>query len=132
MVSSGDAMKDPITLSESTPYYEKHFMLIDETPHAYVSAFREAQYEAQRKRRQGSLVFWAVTLLSTVAWLLGYMPLLLMLLLVVFAWVLVSWRNRHEARLLARTFELALKGKEREFHEYMWRHLDRRMLRQDF
>ncbi len=125
-------MKYPITLSESTPYYERHFMLIDETPHAYVSAFREAQYEAQRKRRHGSLVFWAVTLLSTIAWLLGKAPFLVVLVAVVFTWALVSWRNRHEAKLLARTFELALEGKEREFHEYMWRHLDRRMLRQDF
>lgn len=125
-------MKYPITLSESTPYYEKHFMLIDETPHAYVSAFREAQFEAQAKRRQGTLVFWGMTLLSTVAWLAGYIPLFLVLLIVAFGWALVSWRKRHEAKLLARTFELALKGKEREFHEYMWRHLDRRMLRRDF
>ncbi len=125
-------MKYPITLRDSTPYYEKHFMLIDDTPHAYVSAFREAQYEAISKRRQGILAFWAVTLLSTVAWLTGHVPLLLVIFLVAFVWALVSWRNRHEARLLARTFELALEGKEREFHEYMWRHLDRRLLRRDF
>ncbi len=124
-------MKYPITLSDSTPYYEKHFMLIDETPHAYVSAFREAQFEAQRKRRQGSLVFWAIVLMTTIAWLLGHVSLFVVLLAVVFTWALVSWRNRHEARLLARTFELALKGKEREFHEYMWRHLDRSMLRRN-
>ena len=125
-------MKYPIKLSDSTPYYEKHFMLIDETPHAYVSAFREAQYEARRKRQHGLLVFWATTLLMTVCWLLGYVPFLLVLLAVVGVWALVSWRSRHEAKLLARTFELALEGKEREFHEYMWRHLDRRLLRQDF
>ena len=125
-------MKYPITLSESTPYYEKHFMLIDETPHAYVSAFREAQFEAQRKRRHGTMVFWAVALLCTIAWLLAIIPFFVALIVLAFTWALVSWRNRHEAKLLARTFELALEDKEREFHEYMWRHLDRRMLRQDF
>ncbi len=125
-------MKYPITLSESTPYYEKHFVLIDETPHAYVSAFREAQFEAQRKRRQGKMMFWAAALVITMAWLLGLVPLLVVPLVLVIVWAIVSWRNRHETKLLARTFELALKGKEREFHEYMWRHLDRRMLRQDF
>jgi hypothetical protein len=125
-------MKYPITLSDSTPYYEKHFLFLDESPHAYVSAFREAQYEALRKRRQARLVFWAATLLSTVAWLLGLLPFLVVLLIVAGSWALVSWRNRHEAMLLARTFELALEGKEREFHEYMWRHLDRRLLRYDF
>lgn len=125
-------MKQSITLSDSTPYYEKYFLLIDETPHAYVSAFREAQYEALRKRRQSRLAFWGITLLCTGLWLLGFMPFLLLLLIIAGCWALVGWRNRHEAMLLARTFELALEGKEREFHEFMWRHLDRRLLRQDF
>ncbi|MEM1412640.1 MAG: hypothetical protein AAGH19_09815 [Pseudomonadota bacterium] len=125
-------MNNPIRLSESTPYYEKHFLLIDETPHAYVSAFREAQYEAREKRKQGILMFWLTTLLMILLWVLGFAPFLLVLLVVIGVWALVSWRNRHEAQLLAKTFELALEGKEREFHEYMWRHLDRRLLRQDF
>ncbi|MEE4175513.1 MAG: hypothetical protein V2I57_14785 [Xanthomonadales bacterium] len=125
-------MKTTVTLSDTTPYYEKHFMLIDETPHAYVSAFREAQYEARDKRRQGRLAFWAATLLSTTAWIVGLIPFWVTGLIVAGTWAIVSWRSRHEAQLLARTFELALKGKEREFHEYMWRHLDRRMLRSDF
>jgi hypothetical protein len=125
-------MKYPITLKDSTTYYEKHFMLCDDTPHAYVSAFREAQYEAQRKRRVGTLVFWVITLGAVSAWLTGHLPVLLAAMTVVFAWALVNWRNRYETRMLAKTFEMALRGKEREFHEYMWRHLDRRMLRQDF
>ena len=125
-------MKYPITLSDSTPYYEKHFMLVEDTPHAYVSAFREAQYEARSKRRHAAVAFWVITLAATVAWLLGYVPFLVTLFVSVGAWALASWRNRHEAKLLARTFELALKGKEREFHEYMWRHLDRSLLRGDF
>ncbi len=125
-------MKKTVTLSDSTPYYEKHFLLIDETPHAYVSAFREAQYEARHKRRQGRLAFWAAVLLTTTAWLVGLLPFWFALILVAGTWAIVSWRNRFEAQQLARTFELALKGKEREFHEYMWRHLDRRMLRRDF
>jgi hypothetical protein len=125
-------MKKTVTLSDSTPYYEKHFLLIDETPHAYVSAFREAQYEARDKRRRGRLAFWAAVLLSTMAWVIGLFPFWFAGLLVAGTWAIVSWRNRYEAQQLARTFELALKGKEREFHEYMWRHLDRRMLRRDF
>ena len=125
-------MKYPITLSDTTPYYEKHFLLCDDTPHAYVSAFREAQYEALRKRRQGYLVFWIITISAFVAWLLGHVPFVLSMTAAAFAWALVSWRARHEAKLLARTFELALKGKERQFHEYMWRHLDRTLLKQEF
>lgn len=125
-------MQKTVTLSDTTPYYEKHFMLIDETPHAYVSAFREAQFEARHKRKQGRLAFWAATLLSTLSWMVGLIPFWLAGLVVGVTWAIVSWRSRHEAQLLARTFELALKGKEREFHEYMWRHLDRRMLRGDF
>ncbi len=127
--SAGEAMKDdPIRLTDSTPYFERHFMLIEDTPNAYVSAFREAQFEALAKRRQGTMVFWAVVALSFLAWLGGIIPFVLALLLMVGIWALVSWRNRHESRLLARTFELALEGKDRAFQEYMWRHLDRRML----
>ena len=125
-------MKDPVTLSDTTPYYEKHFLLIDDTPHAYVSAFREAQYEARSKKRQASVTFWCITVAVAVAWIPGFIPLLLAIVISLAAWALASWRNRHEARLLARTFELALRGKQREFHDYMWQHLDRRMLRQDF
>jgi hypothetical protein len=121
-------MKHPIRLSDSTPYYEKHFLLTEETPHAYVSAFREAQYEALEKRRQGRLVFWAMVLLSFLAWLANMVPLLLSIVVIASVWMLVSWRNRHETRLLARTFEIALEGKGPEFHEQMWRHLDRRLL----
>jgi hypothetical protein len=125
-------MKKNVTLSDSTPYYEKHFLLIDETPHAYVSAFREAQYDARKKQRQGRLAFWATVLLTTTAWLVGFLPFWLAGLLVAGTWAIVSWRSRYEAQQLARTFEIALRGKEREFHDYMWRHLDRRMLRRDF
>jgi high-affinity Fe2+/Pb2+ permease len=74
------------------------------------------------------MVFWAVVALSFLAWLGGIIPFVLALLLIVGIWALVSWRNRHESQLLARTFELALEGKDRAFQEYMWRHLDRRML----
>lgn len=125
-------MMKSVTFSESTPYYEKHFLLIDENPHAYVSAFREAQYEALSKRRRGRLVFWTVVLLAAAAWIVDLLPFWVALLLIAGTWAVVSWRNRYEAQQLARTFELALKGKEREFHEYMWRHLDRRLLRRDF
>lgn len=121
-------MNGPIRLTDSTPYYEKHFMLIEETPNAYVSAFREAQFEAQEKRRHATMVFWAVVVLSGLTWLSGIVSFLVALLAVLGAWALVSWRNRHEARLLVRTFELALKGKDQAFREHMWRHLDRRML----
>lgn len=119
---------DPIRLTDSTPYFEKHFMLIEETPNAYVSAFREAQFEALEKRRQGTMVFWAVIAFSGLAWLAGILPLVLALICCVAVWALVSWRNRYEARLLIRTFELALEGKDRAFHEHMWRHLDRRLI----
>jgi len=122
-------MKDnPIRLTDSTPYFEKHFMLIEETPNAYVSAFREAQFEALDKRRRGTLVFWAVVAASGLAWLAGIIPFVLGLLCMVATWALVSWRNRYETRLLVRTFELALEGKDHAFHEHMWRHLDRRLL----
>jgi hypothetical protein len=125
-------MKNANRLTGSTPYYDRFFVMIDETPAAYVSAFREAQYLAQHKRVQGKLAFWATTLLSTVAWLLGFLPLLVVPLLIVIAWIVVGLRNRHEAILLARTFEMALMGKDQDFQEHMWRHLDRRMLSQDF
>ncbi len=122
-------MKDnPIRLTDSTPYFEKHFMLIEESPNAYVSAFREAQFEALEKRRQGKLVFWAVVAATGLAWLAGMIPFALTLICSVAAWALVSWRNRYETRLLVRTFELALEGKDRAFHEHMWRHLDRRLM----
>lgn len=117
-----------ILVEESTPYYEKHFMLIEETPNAYVSAFREAQFEALAKRQRATMVFWAVVALSGLAWLAGIISFVASLLAILFAWALVSWRNRHEAQLLVRTFELALDGKDRAFQETMWRHLDRRML----
>ncbi len=125
-------MKNPKRLTGSTPYYDRFFVMIDESPAAYVSAFREAQFLAQQKRRQGQVAFWAATLVAMLSWLLGYLPILLVPVVIVFAWAIVSLRNRHEAILLARTFELAMVGKDRKFREYMWRHLDLRMLRQDF
>jgi len=125
-------MKYPMRIVESTPYYERHFLNIEETPHAYVSAFREAQYDALRKRRNGFMVFWSVVLLSALCWLLGYLPVGVLVFAWAFSWAAVSLRNRHEARLLSRTFELALLDKDREFHEYMWRHLDRSLLWQKF
>ncbi len=122
----------PIRAHRSTPYYEKYFLLCEDTPHAYVSAFREAQFEALHKRRVGTAVFWIVLMACAIGWLAGWIHFVLATLLVSGAWLLTSWHRRREARLLARTFELALKGKERPFHEYMWRHLDRRMLKQEF
>lgn len=125
-------MKYPMRITESTPYYERHFLNIEETPHAYVSAFREAQYDALQKRRSSYLVFWIIVLVSGFCWLLGYLHVGLLVIAWSVSWVGVSLRNRHEARLLARTFELALADKDREFHEYMWRHLDRSLLWQKF
>jgi len=124
-------MQDPIRLSDSTPYFERHFLLIEETPGAYVSAFREAQYEALRKRKQGRWVFWATLLLGFLAWLAGLVPFSLVIIFGGFVWAVVSWRNRHEAELLARTFEIALDGKDPYFRDYMWRHLDRRLMNLD-
>jgi hypothetical protein len=124
-------MKYPITLSDSTPYYEKHFLLCEDKPSSYVAAFREAQYEALQKRRTAFAVFWVLALGSLLAWVLGYLNIVMVPLIWACAWALVSWRNRHEAMLLARTFELALRGKERSFRDYMWRHLDRRLMWQD-
>lgn len=117
---------------ESTSYYERHFMLVEESPHAYVSAFREAQFDALQKRRNNFRWYWAVVLISGLLWLAGYLHLLLLVLAWAVGWVVLSMRNRAEARLLARTFELALDGKDRQFHEYMWRHLDRSLLWQEF
>ncbi len=68
----------------------------------------------------------------TLSWLFGFLPILVVPVVVVFSWAVVSLRNRHEAILLARTFELAMAGKDQKFREYMWRHIDLRMLRQDF
>ena len=121
-------MKYPTTVSGTTSYYEKYFVFCEETPHAYVSAFREAQYEALGKRRTAYAMFLLLVAFTMVAWLLGYFPFLLALALWALSWALVSWHNRHEARELSKTFELALKGKDRTFQDYMWRHLDRRML----
>lgn len=125
-------MNYPMKITESTPYFERHFLHIEETPHAYVSAFREAQYDALQKRRTSYMVFWIIALGSAFCWLLGFLHVGLLIIAWVLSWVAVSLRNRHEARLLARTFELALTGKDREFHEYMWRHLDRSLLWQKF
>jgi hypothetical protein len=121
-------MKYPTTLSGTTPYYEKYFAFCEETPHAYVSAFREAQFEALGKRRTAYAMFSLLVTFTMIAWLLGYLPFLLALLLWAGSWALVSWHNRQEARLLSKTFELALRGKDKAFQDYMWRHLDRRML----
>ncbi len=106
-------MKNPKRLTGSTPYYDRFFVMIDETPDAYVSAFREAQFLVQQKRRQGQLAFWAATLVATLSWLFGFLPILVVPVVVVFSWAVVSLRNRHEAILLARTFELAMAGKPR-------------------
>lgn len=124
-------MKYPVTLRDSTPYYEKHFLACDVSPSAYVAAFREAQYEALRKRRTAFVVFWLLAIGSLLAWLMGWFNIVVVPLVWACAWALVSWRNRHEAQLLSRTFELALHGKERDFHDHMWRHLDRRLLWRD-
>lgn len=107
-------------------------MLIEQTPHAYVSAFREAQFDALEQRRFSVLIYAIVVLVSTLAWLFGYLPVYLLVVVWAVGWGVVQWRNRQQARLLARTFELALSGKDREFHEYMWRHLDRSLMWQDF
>lgn len=125
-------MMYPIKTVESTPYYERHFLLIEETPHAYVSAFREAQYDALERRRFNYMILWVIVLVSTATWLAGYLHALLLVFIWLGGWGLVNLRNRREARLLARTFELALLGKDRVFHEYMWRHLDRSLLWQNF
>ncbi|KAA9131907.1 hypothetical protein F3N42_06950 [Marinihelvus fidelis] len=125
-------MKYPIDARRSTPYYEKYFVTCEDTPHAYVSAFREAQFEAMHKHRVGVTLFWVVVMACATSWLAGWLHFVVAVTLVTASWLLVGWQRRREARLLARTFELALRGKEREFHEYMWRHLDRRMLRQEF
>jgi hypothetical protein len=125
-------MQYPIRTVKSTPYYERHFMLIEESPHAYVSAFREAQFDALQKRRTSMLFYLAVVVVSGLLWLMGYLHLLVVALAWAVGWVLVNMYIRSEARQLARTFELALEGKDRQFHEYMWRHLDRSLLWQEF
>ena len=121
-------MNYPTIMSGTTPYYEKYFVFCEETPHAYVAAFREAQYEVLGKRRTAYAIFSILVAFSMMAWLLGYLPFLVALLLWGRAWGVVSWHNRNEARLLSRTFELALRGKDRKFQDYMWRHLDRRLV----
>lgn len=118
-------MKYPISLRDSTPYYEKHFLLCDDSPNAYVAAYREAQLESRAHRRRDLLAAASLTLIFVTAWAAAALHLLFMLLGVCAVWSLHQWRNQHEKRLLERTFELALRGKDPVFCAYMWRYRDR-------
>lgn len=117
-------MKYPITLRDSTPYFEKYFLLCEESPEAYVSAFREAQIESRIKRRNGTSALVIITLGALTAWIFGFLHMIVMLGVIAASWGLLNWLNRHENALLDRTFRLALRGKNDRFQEYMWRYRD--------
>jgi hypothetical protein len=119
-------MKYPITLSDSTIYFEKHFLMIEESPTAYVSAFREAQFESIQKRRKEKFAFGVIFVAALLAWLMSFMHLIFLLSVIGVVWGLNHWRGKHETTLLERTFQLAIMGKDNSFQEYMWRHRDRR------
>lgn len=118
-------MKYPISLSESTPYFEKYFLLCEETPEAYASAFREAQIESRIKRRNGTSALSIIGFGALVAWIFGFLHMIVMIGVIAASWALLNWLHRHENALLDRTFRLALRGKNDHFQEYMWRYRDR-------
>ena len=118
-------MKYPLTLSDSTDYYEKHFLMIEETPDAYVSAFREVQFESIHKRRKEKLAFVGLFLGALFAWLFGVLHLIFLLAITGAVLSINYWRGQHETMLLNRTFQLALQGKDTHFQRYMWQHRDR-------
>lgn len=122
-------MKYPITLSGSTPYFERHFLLCPDSPEAYVSAFRESLDESRRKRI-GEAVVWGILNLSALAlWLAGLAHVIWFLAALGGAICMLSWRNRHEKALLGRTFDLAIEGKDASFQAYLWRYCDLRLIR---
>ena len=120
-------MKYPVTLSDSTDYYEKHFLLIEETPDAYVSAFREVQFESIQKRRKEKIAFTVLILAVLAAWLFGFLHLIFLLAITGGVLSVNYWRGQHETVLLNRTFQLALQGKDQQFQTYMWQHRDHRL-----
>lgn len=119
------SMKFPIPLRDSTPYFEKYFLLCEQRPDTYVSAYREACFESRFKQRREVAMAVVVTLLAPLAWLLGYVHLLFVFGAWGVAWGVTVWRIRHEKLLLDRTFQLALKGKDRLFQDQMWRYRER-------